>query len=93
MGYRVLVHLRHVTDFDPANPSPPESDNGDSGHDGNPDRHHFSKHRGRRCAAGVLPPPNTVEEAASPEEGAELIVPSNLAASTAAHGRGGLIQD
>ena len=29
------------------------------------------------CAAGVLPPPNTVEEAASPEEGAELIVPSN----------------
>lgn len=41
------------------------------------------------CAAGVLPPPNTVEE-----EGAELmIVPSNLAASTAAHGRGGLIQD
>jgi hypothetical protein len=46
LGYRVLVHIRCITDFDPENPtpppSPPESDDGDSGHDGNPDRHHFS---------------------------------------------------
>ena len=50
LSYRVLVHIRNVYDFDPANPSPPpsppESDDGDSGHDSNPDRHHF--HRGTR---------------------------------------------
>ena len=63
LSYRVLVHLRHVTDFDPDNPSPspspPESDDGDSGHDGNPDRHHFSRGSGRgfqgfRCVRGAV---------------------------------------
>jgi hypothetical protein len=48
LSYRVLVHIRNIYDFDPANPSPPpsppEPDDGDSGHDGNPERHHF--HRG-----------------------------------------------
>jgi hypothetical protein len=52
LGYRILVHIRCVTDFDPANPSPPpsppESDVGDSGHDGNPERHHFSTGNGPR---------------------------------------------
>jgi len=38
---------------------PPESDDGDSGHDGNPDRHHFSRGtapriQGFRCARGVI---------------------------------------
>jgi hypothetical protein len=47
LRYRVIVHLRHVTDFDPEDPTPPpsapEEDNGGSGRDGNPDRHHFSR--------------------------------------------------
>lgn len=46
-SYRVLVHLRHVTNFEPEDstlqPSPPESDDGDSGHNDNPERHHFSR--------------------------------------------------
>jgi hypothetical protein len=46
LRYRVLIHLRSVTDSAPEDPtpppSPPESDDGDSGNDGNPDRHHFS---------------------------------------------------
>lgn len=50
LGYRVLVHLCHMTDFGPEIPSPSlspsKSDNGDSGHDGNPDRHHFSRSAG-----------------------------------------------
>ena len=46
-------------DFDPANPSPSESDDRDSGHDGNPDRHHFSRGtgphiQGFRCARGIV---------------------------------------
>lgn len=70
LGYRVLVHLRNVTDFDPENPTPPssspESDDGDSGHDGNPERHHFSGGavhciHGFRCNRGIVdgePAPN-----------------------------------
>ncbi|CAD6258597.1 unnamed protein product [Miscanthus lutarioriparius] len=52
LSYRVLVHIRNVYNFDPANPSPPpsppESDDGDSGHDDNPDRHHFHRGTGPR---------------------------------------------
>jgi hypothetical protein len=52
LSYRVLVHIRSVADFDPVDPSPslspPTSDDGDCGHDGNPDRHHFSRGRGPR---------------------------------------------
>lgn len=47
LGYRVLIHLKHVTNFDLKDPtpppSPPDSDDGDSGHDGNPERHRFSR--------------------------------------------------
>lgn len=40
LRYRVLVHVRNTVDYNPA-----DSDDGDSGHDGNPDRHHFSRGR------------------------------------------------
>ena len=43
--YRVTVHIHSIADFVPADlsppPPPPTTDNGDSGQDGNPDRHHF----------------------------------------------------
>lgn len=46
LTYKVIVHLRSVVDYDLADPSPlpspPDSDDGDRGHDGNPDRHHLS---------------------------------------------------
>jgi hypothetical protein len=63
LGYRVLVHIRSITDFDPANPSPPpsspESYDGDSGHNRNPDHHHFSRGtgpriQGFRCNRGTI---------------------------------------
>lgn len=63
LRYRVLVHLKHVTDFDPEDPtpppSPPGSNDGDSGHDGNLERHHFTGgaiHRiqGFHTARGVV---------------------------------------
>ncbi|CAN6172135.1 unnamed protein product [Urochloa humidicola] len=43
LQYEVLIHLRNIADFSPRSPSPspgpsPPSSNGDSGHDGNPDR-------------------------------------------------------
>lgn len=41
LAYNVLIHLRNVADFRSRSPSPepsPPSDDGDSGHDGNPDR-------------------------------------------------------
>ncbi|CAN6230292.1 unnamed protein product [Urochloa humidicola] len=43
LQYEVLIHLRRIADFSPRSPSPspgpsPPSSNGDSGHDGNPDR-------------------------------------------------------
>lgn len=47
LTYQVIVHVRCVTDYAPSDPSPspspPVSDDGDSGHDGNPERHHFSR--------------------------------------------------
>lgn len=50
LTYKVIVHVRYVTDFDPADPTPPlpplDSDDDDSGHDGNPDHHHFSSGQG-----------------------------------------------
>jgi hypothetical protein len=50
LRYRVLIYLWSVHDFNPPDPSsphsPPESDYGDSGHDGDPDRHHFSRGSG-----------------------------------------------
>jgi hypothetical protein len=61
LGYRVLVHLKHVMDFEPDGTTPPPSppDDGGSGHDGKPERHHFSGgvvHRiqGFPCAQGVV---------------------------------------
>lgn len=63
LGYPVLIHLRSVADFNPADPSPPppqpESDGGDSGHDGSPDRHYFPtatgpRLQGFRTARGVV---------------------------------------
>ncbi|CAN6331390.1 unnamed protein product [Urochloa humidicola] len=43
LQYEVLIHLRRIADFSPRSPSPspgpsPPSSDGDSGHDGNPDR-------------------------------------------------------
>lgn len=47
LQYCVIVHIWSKTDFNPADPSPspspPTSDDRDSGHDGNLDRHHFSQ--------------------------------------------------
>lgn len=63
LSYRVLVHLKHVTDFEPNDPTPPPSppgfDDGDSGHDGNPEHHHFTRgpctaSRGSEWRAGSL---------------------------------------
>ena len=63
LTYRVTVHICSITDFVPADlsppPPPPTTDNGDSGQDGNPDRHHFQggtspRLQGYRCQRGVV---------------------------------------
>lgn len=51
LGYKVLIYLKSVTDFNLRSPSQPSrgappSDDGDNGHDGNPDNHHFSRGTG-----------------------------------------------
>jgi hypothetical protein len=47
LSYRVLVHLKHVTDFEPEDPtpppSPPDPDDDEGQHDGSRDRHHFAR--------------------------------------------------
>jgi hypothetical protein len=77
LEYHVLVHLCHVTDFDPEDPSPPPSppefNNNDSGHDGIPDKHHFSRSsgpriQGFRCTRGVV----DSEPATSPNLGSGI---------------------
>jgi hypothetical protein len=63
LHYPVIIHVQSTVDFDPENPtpssSPPDSDDCDSGHDGNQERHHFSRPSGRRvqgfrCTRGVI---------------------------------------
>jgi hypothetical protein len=63
LGYCVFIHLRNVTNFDPSDPSPSPSplvsDDGDSGHDSNPDHHHFSRGtgpciQGFQCFRGLV---------------------------------------
>lgn len=59
--YRVIIHLRSVHDYSPCPDSPaggPSSDDGDSGHDGDPERHCFHRGtapeiQGYRCLRGV----------------------------------------
>ncbi|TVT98160.1 hypothetical protein EJB05_56538, partial [Eragrostis curvula] len=74
LKYYIIIHIRNIADFNPRSPStsygpsPPSSD-GDSGHDGNPDRGYGEsqgigpKITGFRCFPGVpdgeLPPPNS----------------------------------
>lgn len=44
LGYLVLVHLKHVTDFEPKNPTlPPSPSDSDDCEDSNRDRHHFTQ--------------------------------------------------
>jgi len=62
LSYRVLVHLRSIHDYSPHHSSPSgdlPSDNGDSGHDGDLERHHFHQGSGAEIqryprAHGVL---------------------------------------
>lgn len=50
--YRVIIHIRSMVDFDSCDLSPlsslPDSDDGDSGYNGNPDWCHFSRGSGQR---------------------------------------------
>lgn len=51
LTYEVLFHIRSVADFTPRSPSPspsPPSSDGDSGHDGNPDRTYGERGQGPR---------------------------------------------
>lgn len=53
LRYRVIVHIRSTADFNPQDPSPsPSPPESDDGHDGNPDRHHFSRGAGPRLQGG-----------------------------------------
>ncbi|CAN6315049.1 unnamed protein product [Urochloa humidicola] len=77
LAYNVLIHLRHVADFRPRPPSPspgpsPPSSDGDSGHDGNPDRRYGESRgvgprlQGFPCYAGV-------EDGDTPPAGAQRL--------------------
>ena len=55
LSYKVLIHIKSVADFTPR----PPSDDGDSGHDGNPDNTHFSRGAGSQlhgfhCTRGII---------------------------------------
>lgn len=70
LGYRVLIHLRHVADFSSRSPSPPPgpsppSDDGDSGQDDDPNRE-YAESQGFKPRLYGFPMAMGVEDGCSP---------------------------